>query len=219
MNTRLTDSILIVDDSPTDLLLLEGLLKMPGRMICTSVNGKEGLDAAAAGEHAVVILDVQLPDMSGIEVAQRLRQDDKTKYIPIIFVTATSTAEEQIFEGYDVGAVDYLIKPVNPGLLRSKVRVFCQLSAQRRTIEHQLQQIQLKNVELERRLGQIKTLRTLIPICASCKRVRDDSGYWESIEAYLHEHIDTEFSHSVCPECTSRIYPELQSVKKREETG
>lgn len=217
MNTSLTDSILIVDDSPTDLMFLEGLLEAPGRIIHTAATGTEGLSAVAAHELAVIVLDVQLPDMSGIEVAQTLRDSENTKYIPIIFVSGTRTAEEQIFKGYDAGAVDYLIKPVNPDLLRSKVRVFCQLNAQRRTIEHQLEQIMIKNSELQERLTQIKTLRSLIPICASCKRVRDDSGYWESIEGYLREHSDTEFSHSICPDCSDRIYPDLQSVKKRRE--
>lgn len=215
MDTSLTDSILIVDDSPSDLLLLEGLLKARGRIIHTATNGAEGLKAAADHPLAVILLDVQLPDISGIEVAKKLREHEATKYIPVIFVTGTSTADEQIFKGYDVGAVDYLIKPVNADLLRSKVRVFCQLYAQRRTIEYQLEQIQTKNSELEDRFTQINTLRSLIPICASCKRVRDDSGYWESIESYLHEHSDSEFSHSICPDCRERIYPNLQSVKNR----
>ncbi|MCH8204549.1 MAG: response regulator, partial [Candidatus Hydrogenedentes bacterium] len=126
-----------------------------------------------------------------------------------IFVTATGLEEETIFQGYDAGAVDYLFKPVEPNLFRSKVNVFCQLSAQRLLIQEQLQEIQAKNDALRHQLEEIKTLRGLVPICAKCKNVRDDSGFWQCIENYVSEHSEAEFSHSLCPNCKEELYPGL----------
>ena len=89
------------------------------------------------------------------------------------------------------------------------MNVFCQLSAQRFLIHRQLDEIQAKNKVLLRQLEEIKTLRGLVPICAKCKSVRDDSGFWQSIEIYVSEHSEAEFSHSLCPECKDELYPGL----------
>jgi len=147
--------------------------------------------------------------MNGFETAERIRDDERTQDVPIIFVTATGCEEETIFQAYVAGAVDYLIKPVEPKLLRSKVDVFCQLSAQRLLIQEQLQEIRAKNDVLHRQLEEIKTLRGLVPICAKCKSVRDDSGFWQCIENYVSEHSEAEFSHSLCPDCKDELYPGL----------
>lgn len=203
-------SVLVVDDSPTDLRYLGRLLEAPDRHVLTAASGDEALKVLKGVECALVILDVRMEGMSGFETAEHIRADENTRGIPIIFVTATGVEEETVFQGYDAGAVDYLFKPIEPNLLRSKVNVFCQLSTQRLLIQEQLQQIQAKNEALNRQLDEIKTLRGLIPICAKCKSIRDDSGFWQSIENYVSEHSEAEFSHSVCPECRDELYPDLK---------
>lgn len=203
-------SVLVVDDSPTDLRYLGRLLEAPDRHVLMAASGDEALKILKGVEFALVILDVNMEGMSGFETAEQIRADEYTRDIPIIFVTATGVEEETVFQGYDAGAVDYLFKPIEANLLRSKVKVFCQLSRQRLLIQEQLQQIQAKNEALNRQLDEIKTLRGLIPICAKCKSIRDDSGFWQSIENYVSEHSEAEFSHSVCPECRDELYPELK---------
>lgn len=200
-------SVLVVDDSPTDLLYMTRLIEAPDRHILTAASGEEAIKIIQGVEFALVLLDVHLEGMSGIETAEQLRSDERTKHLPIIFVTGSGKREEQIFEAYDTGAVDYLIKPVEPNLLRSKVNVFCELSVQRHVIQEQLDEIQKKNKVLKRQLEEIKTLRGLVPICAKCKNVRDDSGFWQTIENYVCEHSEAEFSHSLCPECRNTLYP------------
>lgn len=215
VNMTSKQHILIVDDSATDLLYLKRLLSADGREISTATTGEEAVETVSKHDFAVVLLDVQLPDMDGYETAERIRaNEEEGAGVPIIFVTATRTAADQVFKGYDSGAVDYLFKPVEPSLLRSKVKVFCELRGQRDVIAVQLKEIQTKNEELEQRLSEIKTLRGLIPICASCKKVRDDSGYWESIESYVRERSAAEFSHSVCPDCARELYPSLMGGEK-----
>ncbi len=202
-------SVLVVDDSPTDLRYIGRLLEAPDRHILTASSGEEALNILRGVALALVILDVHMDGLDGFETAERMRDDKRTRDIPIIFVTATGLEEETVFQGYDAGAVDYLFKPVEPNLLRSKVNVFCQLSAQRLLIQEQLQEIQAKNDVLRRQLEEIKTLRGLVPICAKCKSVRDDSGFWQCIELYVSEHSEAEFSHSLCPDCRDELYPGL----------
>jgi len=202
-------SVLVVDDSPTDLRYIGRLLEAPDRHVLMAASGEEALSILEDVELTLVILDVHMDDMDGFETAERMRDDDRARNIPIIFVTATGLEEETVFQGYDAGAVDYLFKPVEPNLLRSKVNVFCQLSSQRLLIQNQLNEIQAKNDVLRRQLEEIKTLRGLVPICAKCKSVRDDSGFWQCIENYISEHSEAEFSHSLCPDCRDELYPGL----------
>ena len=202
-------AVLIVDDSQTDLRIVSRLLEAPDRRLVTASSGEEALQLLPDYDFALIILDVHMDGMSGFETAEKIRANEQTQAVPIIFVTATDRGEEAIFRGYDMGAVDYLFKPVEANLLRSKVNVFCQLSAQRLLIHQQLEEIQAKNEVLKRQLGEIQTLRGLVPICAKCKNVRDDSGFWQSIEYYVSEHSEAEFSHSLCPQCRDILYPGL----------
>ncbi len=202
-------SVLIVDDSPTDLRYTARLLESPDRHVLLASGGEEALSILQNVTIALVILDVHMDGMDGFETAEGIRSDERTRDIPIIFLTATGREEETVFQGYDAGAVDYLFKPVEPNLLRSKVNVFCQLSAQRLLIQEQLLEIRAKNDVLRRQLEEIKTLRGLVPICAKCKSVRDDTGFWQCIENYVSEHSEAEFSHSLCPGCKDELYPGL----------
>lgn len=201
--------ILIVDDSRSDLVLLEGILQARGRLVVTASSGQEALERFPENDFAVVLLDLHLPDMDGFELARRIRQTEGGGTVPIIFVTGSMQEEDEVFRGYDLGAVDYLFKPVEPAHLESKVNVFCQLNAQRKLIERQLKVIEAKSRELSNRLEEIKVLRGLIPICASCKKVRDDTGLWEGIETYMKSAGAAEFTHSLCPDCARTHYPEL----------
>jgi CheY-like chemotaxis protein len=200
-------SVLIVDDSPTDVLYLRKLIEQSDRHVLTATTGEEALNVLKGFECALVLLDIELEGLNGFQVADRIRGNERTRNLPIIFISATSRDDEHVFRGYDVGAVDYLFKPVEPNLLRSKVNVFCELAAQRFVIQEQLQEIQAKNDVLRQQLEEIKTLRGLVPICARCKSVRDDTGFWQTIEAYVCEHSEAEFSHSLCPECANVLYP------------
>ncbi len=203
-------SVLIVDDSPTDLLYLTRVLERPDRHIISARSGEEALQVLKGFECALVLLDIHLEGLNGFQTAEKIRAEERTRHLPVIFITATSRDQENVFRGYDAGAVDYLFKPLEANLLRSKVNVFCELSAQRLVIQEQLKEIQAKNEVLHRQLEEIKTLRGLVPICARCKNVRDDSGFWQTIEAYVCDHSEAEFSHSLCPECTGVLYPGLQ---------
>jgi signal transduction histidine kinase len=128
-------NILIVDDEPRNLAVLESILDDPGYRLVRASSGDEALLALMADEFALLVLDVQMPGMSGFELAQLVKERRKTARIPIIFLTAYYNEDQHILEGYGSGAVDYLHKPVNSAVLRSKVSVFAELHRKGRELE------------------------------------------------------------------------------------
>jgi CheY-like chemotaxis protein len=120
-------AVLLVDDDPRNLLALEEVLRPLGHTLVTARSGKEALRSLAQCEFAVVLLDVRMPLMDGFETAERIAELERARGTPIIFITAAATTPAQLFRGYAVGAVDYVTKPVEPEILRSKVSVFVEL--------------------------------------------------------------------------------------------
>jgi diguanylate cyclase (GGDEF)-like protein len=148
MNSKSSINILIVDDRPENLLVLESLLESMDCNILKASSGNEALSLMWDNEFALVLLDVQMPEMDGFETAELMRSSSRTRYIPIIFVTAISKEQKCIFKGYEVGAVDYLFKPIEPVVLQSKVKVFLELYNQKKLIEEQSELLELKIREL-----------------------------------------------------------------------
>ena len=128
-------NILIVDDEPKNLMVLETVLDDPGYRLIRANSGDQALLALMTQEFAVLVLDVRMPGMTGFELAQLIKQRKKTARVPIIFLTAYYSEDQHILEGYGSGAVDYLHKPVNAAVLRSKVGVFAELHRKRRELE------------------------------------------------------------------------------------
>ncbi len=135
MTTAATVNILIVDDEPRNLSVLESILDDPSYRLVRANSGDEALLALMADEFALLVLDVQMPGMTGFELAQLVKERRKTARIPIIFLTAFYNEDQHILEGYGSGAVDYLHKPVNPAVLKSKVSVFAELHKKGRELE------------------------------------------------------------------------------------
>jgi PAS domain S-box-containing protein len=138
--------VLLVDDRPENLLALEGILAPLGQDLICADSGEDALRQLLRHEIAVILLDVQMPELDGFETARLIKQRERTKHVPIIFVTAISKDEEHVFRGYSTGAVDYVFKPFNPDVLRAKVAVFIELHE--KTAELQRQAELLKEQEL-----------------------------------------------------------------------
>jgi PAS domain S-box-containing protein len=127
MSTEPKANILIVDDDPKTLLAMEALLSGPGRTIVTAASGEEALRWLLRQEFSVILLDVRMPGMDGFEAADLIRQSERLRHIPIIFLSAIDTLEADVYRGAAKGAVDYLFKPVVPEVLKAKVSVFVDL--------------------------------------------------------------------------------------------
>lgn len=200
--------ILVTDDDPDILLLSTTLLADEGYEVYEATTGKGCLQTARRCSPDVVLLDVQLPDMSGIDVCRRMKAEPKLRNAFVVLLSGALVSPEAQVAGLNVGADDYVVKGVTnreflariQSLLRIKRvedRLRAKETAQRKVIS-----------ELEKALTEIKTLKGLIPICGSCKKIRDDKGYWNEVEAYISTRTNALFSHGICPECTERLYPD-----------
>ena len=141
--------ILLVDDRPENLLALEAALRPLQQELVSARSGEEALRCLLTDDFAVILLDVQMPDMDGFETATHIKERERSRHIPIIFLTAISRELHQQLRGYEVGAVDYIAKPFDPWVLRSKVAVFVDLDDKTRRVEEQAAQLARTNTELE----------------------------------------------------------------------
>ena len=158
--------LLIVDDRPENLLALEAILEPLGQRIVRASSGEEALRKLLGNEFAVILLDVQMPGMNGFETARLIKSRERTKHIPIIFLTAISKEESYVFEGYSVGAVDYLFKPFQPEVLRTKVATFVDLHLRQKRLAEQEALVR----QSEKRELELKHVQELL---ASESRYRD----------------------------------------------
>jgi CheY-like chemotaxis protein len=129
--------ILLVDDRPENLLALEAILSSLDQSLVRATSGEDALKALLAEDFAVILLDVQMPGMDGFETASHIKRRERTRDIPIIFLTAINREPQHAFRGYSAGAVDYLAKPFDPWVLRAKVAVFVELYLKNRQLREQ----------------------------------------------------------------------------------
>lgn len=151
-------NILLVDDRPENLYALEAILENLGQNLVRANSGEEALKYVLHYEFAVILMDVQMPTIDGFETATLIKQRDKSRHIPIIFLTAIHQTEAYMFKGYAVGAVDYLFKPIVPEILSAKVSSFIELYRSRYAIQRQAEYIKQANAELEKQLRQLTQL-------------------------------------------------------------
>lgn len=202
MSQVLGSHILIVDDLPRNLQVLAVLLDKAGYRVSMAMDGAQALAMVGREPPDLILLDVMMPGLDGLEVCRRLKADDATREIPVIFLTAKAELED-LQEGFKIGAVDYLTKPFRGGELLARVATHVSLR-QALVRERELRR------SLEESLAQVRTLSGLLPICAKCKKIRDDNGYWNQIETYLSAHAPVDFTHGICPECSREMYPEME---------
>jgi diguanylate cyclase (GGDEF)-like protein/PAS domain S-box-containing protein len=165
--------VLVVDDERINLRLLEGVLTGLDLNVVKASSGKEALAYLEDYDFAVVLLDVMMPEMDGFTTAERIRGIEACRHIPIIFVTAISKEQRHVFRGYELGAVDYLFKPVEPGILKSKVRIFVELHRKTRGLERTTR-------ELEKTIDQLQESKRALEHSERRYRIVADYNYdWE----------------------------------------
>jgi two-component system sensor histidine kinase/response regulator len=152
MNASEKTKILMVDDEPKNLLALEAVLEGGGYELVRAHSGREALRCLMRDDFAIILMDVAMPEMDGFEVAALVRAREKNRFTPIIFLTAAGKTEADIFRGYEAGAVDYLLKPLIPEILRYKVRVLIELHQKALEIERLNQKLLEANAGLEQRV-------------------------------------------------------------------
>mgnify|MGYP001368500571 FL=1 len=198
--------ILIVDDKPANLLALRKLLGRPGLNIVEATGGNDALSLILEYDFALILLDVQMPDMDGFETAELIRGNEETKHIPIIFVTAISKEQKYVFKGYDKGAVDYLFKPLDPDILKSKVNIFLELYKQKEDLKKANTELYKANERiLEQQEGLIEEerLKVLLQMLgANAQKLNQPLAFLLDNVELLEKHSD---NREKSVECISRI--------------
>ncbi len=194
-------TVMVVDDDPMNLDIMLLYLEEWGFHTLIAQNGERALQQLAHGQPDVMLLDVMMPGLDGFETCRRMKAREATAQIPVIFMTALDDLEHKV-KGFQVGAVDYITKPFQQEEVLARVRTHATL----RTLQKNLEK---KNRQLEQALAQVTRLSGLLPICANCKKIRNDKGYWEDVTVYVRQHSEADFSHGICPDCAHELYPEL----------
>ncbi len=200
--------ILIVEDEPLIALELKEKLKDLGYQVVSSVSTAEkAIIKAETSQPDIVLMDIRLKGkMNGIEAADIIRSRFK---IPVVF--ATSHTEEKYLEKAKLTRpYGDLIKPVQ----ERDLRITLDMALYTAKIDSERE---ILVTELQDALEQVKQLKGLLPICASCKKIRDDKGYWNQIESYIEQHSEALFSHGICPVCAEELYGDTKWFKKRKE--
>ncbi|PKN76469.1 MAG: response regulator [Deltaproteobacteria bacterium HGW-Deltaproteobacteria-10] len=201
-------SVLIVDDDIVNIKILGSAL-IAEYEILFALSAQEGINSAISNQPDIILLDILMPLMDGYEACRLLKEDERTRDIPVIFITAKDSEEDEA-KGFDVGGVDYITKPFS--LIVAKARINTHIS-----LNLTSQELASKNIilaarleELEKVRKEIKDIESIIPICSYCKKIRDDKNYWEQLESYMYKYSEMKFSHSICPDCYEQhIIPQL----------
>ncbi|MDA8433002.1 MAG: response regulator, partial [Nitrospiraceae bacterium] len=173
----------------------------------------EGLALFKERRPDIVISDIMMPLMDGIEMSREIKSLDKGARI--ILTTAYSDAKI-LFASIELGVDSYLLKPVDMTALFRAIDKCVQIVVLERKVRQQDREKDELIVKLRDALENVKKLSGLLPICSSCKKIRDDRGYWNQIETYISEHSEALFTHGLCDECTKKMYPEYYDrIKER----
>jgi PleD family two-component response regulator len=193
--------ILVVDDTLDNLRFLKLMLEKRGYFVRAASEGSLALQSVSARVPDLILLDVKMPEMDGYEVCRHLKFDDRSREVPVIFISALDGTIDKV-KGFKSGGVDYITKPFEPEEVFARVETHLALRDLQKKLED-------KNTELQKAMDEIKILQGIISICSYCKKIRNDDGYWEQMEQYIRDHSEAEFSHGICQECAKKLLDEL----------
>lgn len=216
-------NVLMVDDHPENLLALEAILESLGQNLVKAHSGEEALRCLLNRDFAVILLDVQMPGMDGFETATLIRQRQRSRHTPIIFLTAFSTSDSFVFKGYSKGAVDYLLKPIDPEILKSKVAVFIDLFQKNQEVKKQAEQLAAINAELRESEEKFRRLSACSPVGISVADIDGRCTYtnprYQAITGItLEESLGEGWMQAVHPEDRERVISEwINYTRRRQE--
>jgi DNA-binding NarL/FixJ family response regulator len=198
--------VLIVEDNPTFSETIERMLKGMGYTIAgKATDGRQAIEMTQSLQPDVVLMDLGLPHMDGIQATQHIQACCPT---PVVVLTAHEPSD-MVGRASEAGVGAYLLKPPEASEIERAITIAMARFADMMELRRLNAELQMRNQELQEALAKVKTLRGLVPICASCKKIRDDQGYWQQVEVYVRQHSEAEFSHGLCPDCAKKLYPEF----------
>jgi len=209
MVTKEALRVVIADDQESMLTIIKRQISEIGHVVVgKAVNGREAVEAVRLLKPDVLLMDIEMPEMDGLTAAKEIHE---TMPCPVVLLTAHDEPE-LVKRASEVGVGAYLIKPPSASELERAIVIAVARFAD-------IMELKRLNKELKEALENVKTLKGLLPICANCKKIRDDKGYWQAVETYFRKHADVEFSHGLCPDCLEKLYPKAKSSGSGSEKG
>ena len=207
MNTESTN-ILIVEDEEKLRKLYVKILSKAAYKVDKAEDGQAGLEATLRKNYDLIIVDLNMPRMNGQTLIQEVGKTGKDTAIIVLTGHGDLEMAYELLEQYQIS--DFLTKPLHsPPQLLFSVKNTLEKQKLRRQILVYNQKLNGKVRELEESLAMVNKLSGLLPICASCKKIRDEKDNWEHLETYIRDHSEADFTHSICPDCRIKLYPEL----------
>jgi len=204
MNPKAGRRVLIAEDDFLVSEMIAGLVEEVGHTVVgRAASGREAFEMARSLRPDVILMDIAMPDTDGIEATRQILAGCPA---PVVIVTAFETPE-LVARASAAGVGAYLVKPTNAQEMERAIVVATARSDDVMELRRLNSELQARNNELQEALANIKVLSGLLPICASCKRIRDDQGYWQQVEIYIRDHSEAEFSHGLCPDCARKLFP------------
>jgi sigma-B regulation protein RsbU (phosphoserine phosphatase) len=206
MTTTTTTGIraLVADDDPVTAAALSGALRRLELDVSVAQDGALAWSMIdGPNPPAIAILDWMMPCVDGPELCRRIRQTPAHSHMYVLLLTARDSRTD-IVAGLEAGADDYLIKPFDVHELRARVHTGLRILKLQRDLAAQI-------AMLKETIANVKQLKGLLPMCSYCKKIRNDTDYWQQLETYISEHSDAEFSHGVCPSCFERVANEFNA--------
>jgi len=204
----MTDSvnILVVEDDEHVAVVLEARLKSFGHGVCDIARtGPSAVRAAIAHQPDLILMDILLEgDMNGIEAAELITNQMD---VPVIFITCLSD-QAMLDRAIAANAYGYVLKPYDNAELRYTIEIAMVKFKAAKEREQLITQ-------LENALQEVRRLSGLLPICSSCKKIRDEAGDWQQLEEYIHTHSEADFTHGICPQCAVKLYPEIYPTQEK----
>jgi len=203
MSNPLKTPLLIAEDDPISRRILETMLHKWGHEYVAARDGTTAWEMIQRLKPKMVLLDWMMPGLDGPTLCRMIRGEKDQGYTYIILLTIKDRVEDRV-AGLEAGADDYVTKPYDAQELRSRINVGL------RIVSLELE-LAARIADLQESLTQVKQLQGLLPICSYCKKIRDDSNYWQQVESYITGHSEAKFSHGICPECWEKyVKPELR---------
>jgi DNA-binding response OmpR family regulator len=194
--------ILVVDDDPDMCFAASRIVKSAGYRVVSASTGAECMEMVQKHKPDLILLDVILPDAEGPAICKKIKADPDLKPPFVVLLSGVKTASDDQAEGLEAGADGYIARPISNRELLARVNAMVRIMKAERERDRVIE-------KLQEALSRVKELSGLLPICSFCKKIRDDQGYWEEVDAYIRDHSEVNFSHSVCPACATKHYPDL----------
>ncbi len=197
--------VLIAEDDFLVSEMIRGVLDELGyENAGTARDGRKAVEMTESLRPDVVIMDIKMPEMDGVQATEAIQRRCPT---PVVVLTAYDEPE-LLRKTSAAGVGAYLVKPPRAAELGRAIEIARARFRDMLELRDLNDALEARNRDLREALANVKTLRGLLPICGSCKKVRDDAGYWHQVEEYLSAHSEVDFSHGLCPDCLKRLFPE-----------